>query len=647
MAAVAQIELDAAAASLRSLIGVGIVDDGLPPAFVHPLIHGVVLEDMPVAERGTLHRRAAEVLRHIGAQPDEIAAQLLQCEPAADAQVVSTLIDAAGAALAGGAPEAAVELLGRALREPPERDRLVELERLRGRALLRARGAEGVDALRSAFAAAETPAERTSAGLELARALEGLTRNRDAVAVYQSALAQSDGGDEVQIRELEAGLAMAATQHSSTLPLARETLRSMFQRPRRLDVADAIMRAIMAGGATMSGAVEGVVMAEAVLADGLIYDAEPSPVVGLALLPLVVTDRVDAALAGWNEVIARATANAQPLLLAFGLTFRGTTLYRAGRLADAESDLRTALDLPSAMWVGSAVPPQTPAYLAEIVLDRSGPQQAEAILREARLMDADPLSDYQGNNQVLLARGRVHLARGRAEEAAADLLELGRRCEAWTFWNPAGFPWRSEAAVALRTTDPTRARELAEEEVTLARKFGAARAIGMALRAAGLVLGSREGIDRLEEAVVVLAASPARLEHARAVADLGAALRRAGRGTAARNRLAEGLDGAVACGAGPLADRARAELQLAGARPRRDRVTGRDALTVSELRVARLAAEGKTNREIAEQLWVTPKTVETHLGRVYRKLGIKSRTSYPQRWRSPHRRPIPRKRSGW
>ena len=224
-----------------------------------------------------------------------------------------------------------------------------------GEPLLRARGAEGVDALRSAFAAAETPAEQAAAGLELARALESLTRNLDAVAVYQSALAQSDGGDEMQIRELEAGLAMAATQQSSTLPLAREVLQSMFQRPRRLDVADAIMRAIMAGGATMSRAVEGVAMAEAVLADGLIYDAEPSPVVGLALFPLVATDRMDAALAGWNEVIARATANAQPLLLAFGLTFRGTTLYRAGRLADAESDLRTALDMPSAMWVGSAI----------------------------------------------------------------------------------------------------------------------------------------------------------------------------------------------------------------------------------------------------------------------------------------------------
>jgi DNA-binding CsgD family transcriptional regulator len=123
----------------------------------------------------------------------------------------------------------------------------------------------------------------------------------------------------------------------------------------------------------------------------------------------------------------------------------------------------------------------------------------------------------------------------------------------------------------------------------------------------------------------VLSESPARLEQARALVDLGAAQRRAGHREAARTRLAEGLDGAVVCGAAPLVAYARAELALAGARPRRDRVTGRDALTPSELRVVRIAVAGRSNREIAEQLWVTPKTVETHLSRAYRKLGIKAR----------------------
>ena len=139
-----------------------------------------------------------------------------------------------------------------------------------------------------------------------------------------------------------------------------------------------------------------------------------------------------------------------------------------------------------------------------------------------------------------------------------------------------------------------------------------------------------ESIECLREAVDVLASSPAELELARALVDLGAAERRAGRRVEARRRLAEGKDGAAACGAHPLVQRAREELAAAGARPRRDRISGRDALTASELRVARMATEGKTNREIAEALWVTLSTVETHLTHVYRKLDIAGRTELPK-----------------
>ena len=242
-----------------------------------------------------------------------------------------------------------------------------------------------------------------------------------------------------------------------------------------------------------------------------------------------------------------------------------------------------------------------------------------------RRRPARELSDYQGNNLLLLTRGRLRLAQARGPEAAEDLLELGRRCEAWTLRNPAALPWRSHAALALRTSDPDRAAELAAEEVALARGFGASRALGMALRALGLVTTGAAATPPLEEAVDVLAPSPARLEHARALVDLGAAVRRSGRGGAARAPLAEGLDLATACGATALAAVARDELLAAGARPRRDRVTGRDALTASEQRVARLAADGRTNREIAEELWITLKTVETHLGRTYRKLGVAGR----------------------
>jgi DNA-binding CsgD family transcriptional regulator len=114
-------------------------------------------------------------------------------------------------------------------------------------------------------------------------------------------------------------------------------------------------------------------------------------------------------------------------------------------------------------------------------------------------------------------------------------------------------------------------------------------------------------------------------EHARALVDLGASHRRAGERVAAREPLREGLDLAVTCGAVRLADRARTELAATGARPRRERTTGRDSLTPSELRIALLAADGRTSQEIAQSLFVTTKTIDMHLGHTYSKLGINSR----------------------
>jgi DNA-binding NarL/FixJ family response regulator len=148
----------------------------------------------------------------------------------------------------------------------------------------------------------------------------------------------------------------------------------------------------------------------------------------------------------------------------------------------------------------------------------------------------------------------------------------------------------------------------------------------VALRATGLVQGGRDGIERLREAAAVLEHAPAPLERARVLIDLGAALRRTGERRAARELLRSGLDLAHQLGGLALADRARRELRIAGARPRRDALRGRDALTPSELRIARMAAEGLTNRQIAQALFVTLRTVELHLTNAYAKLSIGNRT---------------------
>jgi DNA-binding NarL/FixJ family response regulator len=170
-----------------------------------------------------------------------------------------------------------------------------------------------------------------------------------------------------------------------------------------------------------------------------------------------------------------------------------------------------------------------------------------------------------------------------------------------------------------------RARDVAEAELADVKVFGAPRALGIALRVAGLAHGGSKGIELLGDSVASLRNSPAVLERAHSLAELGAAMRRNGCRSAAREPLAEALDLAARCAARPLAARVREELKATGARPRREWRTGLEALSPRELRVVQLAAEGRTNREIAYQLYVTLKTIEGHLARAYTKLGIERR----------------------
>ena len=155
-------------------------------------------------------------------------------------------------------------------------------------------------------------------------------------------------------------------------------------------------------------------------------------------------------------------------------------------------------------------------------------------------------------------------------------------------------------------------------------------AIGIAMRADALLKSGAARIDRLQEAVTTLAVSPARLEHIRATIDLGAALVAEGKRAAARPILRDALDICDRNGATVLAERARKTLHAAGGRPRRARVTGIASLTPSEQQVARLAASGLSNPAIAQSLFLTVKTIETHLSNAYRKLGIRSREQLPR-----------------
>jgi DNA-binding CsgD family transcriptional regulator len=149
------------------------------------------------------------------------------------------------------------------------------------------------------------------------------------------------------------------------------------------------------------------------------------------------------------------------------------------------------------------------------------------------------------------------------------------------------------------------------------------------MRAAGVVAGGDRGEALLREAIGALEHADAELERARALADLGALLRRRNRRIEARELLREALDAASRAGARPLAEQAETELRATGARPRRVVLRGLDSLTASEHRVAEFASQGLSNREIAQMLFITTRTVEGHLTSVYRKLRVDSRDELP------------------
>jgi hypothetical protein len=196
-------------------------------------------------------------------------------------------------------------------------------------------------------------------------------------------------------------------------------------------------------------------------------------------------------------------------------------------------------------------------------------------------------------------RGRARIATGNLAQGLEDLLDASGRMTAAGFAVSIDSDWVPAAVHALtRLGREDEAGAPAREELDEARMFGAPRRHGIALSVCGTLEPGPGGLDLLREAVEILERSPARLEHARALVNLGVGLRSRADRAGAREVLAHALDLAHRQGAWALAERARAELVASGARPRRPSRSGPEALTPAESRAARMAADGLSNRGV-------------------------------------------------
>jgi DNA-binding CsgD family transcriptional regulator/tetratricopeptide (TPR) repeat protein len=586
-----------------------------PLEFFHPLIAEAVYADLALGARRLAHRRAAAIVDRHGAV-DRVAAHLLGTGPAGDLWVAGRLAAAARDAADRGAPDLAAGYLRRALSEPPAAGEHPALLLRLGLAEWHAGEPDAIGHLEQALATARDPATTSAAAESLAQAYRFTGRADMGVAALQRAIAQLRDTDPWLAFSLESSCALAAIMDDRT---AQEALRSLDSLSRRMSEFAEPPPFLLAALANVAMRRQQPGQAQQLVDRALAGQPYPPP---LACCPtlvstLIALERHDLLGRLCDDLLAAARRRSALQEAAAIASFAAWALYRRGELADAEAQARWAAERATGVYLLHAV-----AQLVEPLIERGSLDEAAAELERV----GDPLAAHSITaTTFLFARGRLHAARGRPADALRDFLECGQRSGLFGRVSVM-YHWRSEAALAhVWLGNEHEAMRLAREEVDLARQFGRPGALGIALRNCGLVEGGDRGLVLLAEAVRTLEDAQSPVELARTQVEYGSALRRAGQRLPARAQLERGLDLAHHSGARRIADRARAELVAVGAKPRRDAITGRDALTASELRVARLAAEGMTNRQIAQALFITTKTVAVHLTHVYRKLGVSRR----------------------
>lgn len=621
VAALAELPVERAGQAISALARAEIVGAGLPLGFVHPVVGAAIERDVLPGERELRHLRAAELLTQASAPVEQVAGHLLPAPARGADWVVDQLVRAAAQATRKGAADSAAAYLRRALAEPPAPERRAELSLALGGAELQRNGPAAAEHLRAAYESLTDPVQRAAAAMMLGQTLlftghgdegvriareaagtlpEHLIEQRRQLEVFQLFCVLLDAGDPKELRRLE--------------PY------------RKIPVADGIGARMLAGIAAhawmYAGGTSDAVSALslAALSGGELVAAESGLAATYPITNLTLADRKEAE--EWWE-LASATAHRQGSLLAIAAvtTWRGNALHRQGELADAERSLQECL-LVTRQWGyhGRFARIYLDAHLAAVLRDRGDLAGARRALECSR----DPGRSDEGARHWAGSELELLLAERSFEPAVAAADEYAHRYE-HIVPNPVDVPWRSIKAVALDALGHRdEALELAWAELELSRAWGAPGTVARTLCALGTI-ERQDGLGHLEEAVTVVAGSPARLEHAKALLALSRALRHAGRPAEARGPLRQALEIATICGADALSEQARSELYATGGRPRRTALTGVGSLTTSERRVVTLAAEGGTNREIGEALYVTPKTVAMHLSNAYRKLGVTSR----------------------
>ena len=622
----AGLEYRAAAEAADGLMQAGLLRRAERLTFVHPVERQAVEADRPPASHAEDHRRAAQLLAEEDAPAEIVAGHLMKATRSASGWVVDALCGAADDALARGVPAAAATYLRRALEEPPARGRRARVVLELGRAEAAVGHPRAVDRFSEAAERLPDPVERAHAALASGHMLFALGRHEEASDAFARPIDELHAETTEIGARLDAALSAVARLETmrSGVPAQPDVTPATADTPaQRAELAQLALEAALRGDPRQ----EVCELAERALARGALLDDTAADGIAyyLAMAALTLAEDLQTSEIALTAALEEARSRGSMLGVATASAFRSFAILRRGRVAAAADDARTALAAEQYGWRLGGSGPRW--ILVDALLELDEVDAADVLLAESE-RDAD-----RGTSAwvaSLAARGRLALARRDAKSALAAFTECGEHLDALNVMNPALIPWRSGAGRACALLgDREEGARLVEAELELAERLEAPGVIGQTLRALAAVHGGDSGVEVLAEAVERTETSQAALERAKTLVDYGAALRRSGKRRDAREPLRRGLLLAQRYGATALMKFARGEATAAGARPRRTALQGVDALTPREHQVASLAAEGMPNREIAETLFVTVKTVEWHLKHVYGKLGVESRGDLP------------------
>jgi len=626
-AALAGLERTRAVDALDALIAADILRAAEPLEFAHPLVRSTIYGEIPIGRRGELHLRAARMLADAGADPQLVAAQLLATSCHGEDWAIEPLRRAARLALRLGDAHTAASYLQRALEASPAVGEHAAVIAELARAETAAGRPAAIERFETLLELTGDHAERARIQLELGRALASQGRQADALAVFDRGMAEEGEQLDDTGRELRAAYWMTKSMATQLSRAEVGQLGSLVEG--ELQHPTTGERALLAGMAMASifrcdPREQMVELARRAWDEGALLAAETSDGLSWTLVTGALQNADELDLCG--EICERALADARRrgsrLGYATASFIRSGVFALMGRNDEAIADLEAALDARQDGWAQYA--DMAAANLCLYQLERGSLDGARAALQSA--LQNPRLAESIEQTVVLIAHGELLLRDGHPAEALEKFETAGAiltpTCDyiVWAAWRPGAV----RALLAL--DDRRRARELASEAVAHTRRVGAPSGLARALRALAQTERGQRALDVLEEAVSLFEQHPQRREHAYALIEYGAALRRAGRRAAARKPLRGGLELARRGGLQVLAAQAVQELAAAGARTPRHTLTGAAALTPTERRVVELAARDLSNRQIAQQLFVTVKSVEYHLGNAYRKLDVRSRT---------------------